>query len=35
VECWWFVVKLGVIMYGLLSIARHVKELWDALASCF
>lgn len=24
-----------IIVAGLLSIAGHVKELWDALASCF
>ena len=35
VDCWWFAVKLSVIIFSLLSIAGHVRELWMALASCF
>lgn len=35
VDCTWYAIKLGVVIAGLLSIAGHVRELWDALASCF
>ncbi len=38
-ECWWdavmFGVKISVIVVCLLSIAGHVRELWQALAACF
>ena len=34
-DCAWFTIKIGIIVACLLSIAGHVKELWQALASCF
>lgn len=34
VECWWYAIKvgskLGVIAYCLVSIAGHIRELWNA-----
>lgn len=35
VECAWYAIKVGVIIVCLLSIVKHVRELWIALASCF
>ena len=31
VLCWWYVVQWGVIAICLVSIAGHVRQLWQAL----